>query len=127
MLFRFWPVECVTNRTTFGGSVPPNADASDTSPARSPDDATFRHLATTYASAHPGMNTAAFPTGITNGAAWYTVRGGMQDWNYAVGKCMELTVELGDDKRPAAAELGPAFEDNRPAILDFITASALGG
>ena len=36
-----------------------------------------------------------FPRGgTTNGAAWYPIYGSMQDWNYIVGGCMELTLEL---------------------------------
>ena len=45
----------------------------------SPDDAAFRHLASVYARAHKDMAASAeFVGGITNGAAWYPVRGGMQ-------------------------------------------------
>ena len=44
-----------------------------------PDDKTFRHLASTYAQAHRQMhNSKEFQGGITNGAAWYPVWGGMQ-------------------------------------------------
>ena len=47
--------------------------------AACPDDAAFRHLALTYAQAHKKMNRSKeFPGGITNGAAWYPVWGGMQ-------------------------------------------------
>ena len=52
----------------------------------SPDDATFRHLAETYATHHATMARAdrepcpgtdeGFEGGITNGARWYTVAGG---------------------------------------------------
>lgn len=48
-----------------------------------PDDDVFKHLAATYANAHPTMHQGtacpgtdiAFPNGITNGAAWYKVKG----------------------------------------------------
>lgn len=47
--------------------------------AASPDDATYRHLASAYANAHATMNTSKeFAGGITNGAAWYPLWGGMQ-------------------------------------------------
>ena len=53
-------------------------DPNDTYSA-SPDDATFRHLARIYADAHADMhNSNEFPEGITNGAQWYPISGGLQ-------------------------------------------------
>ncbi len=48
-----------------------------------PDDAVFKHLALTYAKTHGNMAKEAhcgeqFVDGITNGAYWYDVPGGMQ-------------------------------------------------
>jgi hypothetical protein len=36
--------------------------------------------------------------GITNGAAWYTVYGSIQDWLYIMGDQMHLTLELWEYK-----------------------------
>ena len=45
----------------------------------SPDDATFRYLAKVYAAAHADMHDSKeFAEGITNGAHWYPISGGMQ-------------------------------------------------
>lgn len=49
----------------------------------------FRYLASTYAQNHPEMKTGhnceeVFPDGITNGAHWYELNGGMQ------GKFMDI-------------------------------------
>jgi hypothetical protein len=35
-----------------------------------------------------------FNNGITNGADWYVIEGGMQDYNYFVSNAIELSVEL---------------------------------
>jgi len=66
-----------------------------------PDDETFRYLATTYARSHRTMSKNIrcgprdnFPGGITNGAQWYDVPGGMQDFNYVHSNAMEITLEL---------------------------------
>lgn len=56
------------------GSTSPN-----TTYSASPDDAAFRHLASVYANAHLDMHKSQeFPGGITNGAHWYPLSGGMQ-------------------------------------------------
>ena len=57
----------------------------------SPDDDVFVKVSKTYAYAHPTMHRGnprclihaeKFKDGITNGAAWYPISGGMQDYNY---------------------------------------------
>lgn len=61
-----------------------------------------------------------FPDGITNGAAWYSVTGGMQDWSYVVGGAYELTLEVGCDKFPPAAQLPEFWKQNREALLQYV-------
>ncbi|XP_037819947.1 carboxypeptidase D isoform X1 [Lucilia sericata] len=93
------------------------------------DNELFQHLAKVYANAHPTMHLGdpcplfkneIFPNGITNGAQWYSVTGGMQDWNYVKAGVMELTLELGCDKFPMAHELPKYWQDNREPLLLFI-------
>ena len=95
----------------------------------SPDDATFRHLASVYASAHATMSSSATPScaagdkfknGVTNGAEWYDVPGGMQDFNYMYSNCMEITVELSCCKYPRATQLADEWRNNRRALLDYM-------
>merc|ERR1711976_395698 len=100
--------------------------------SKSPDDETFKHIALTYAQNHPRMsdpqrpgcdqphNPFATQGGITNGAAWYTVEGGMQDFNYLSSNDFEITLELGCDKYPPASELKQEWEDNKKALLEFM-------
>ena len=67
--------------------------------SETPDHDVFVHLAKTYASNHPYMEDTSkvcehwgfFRDGITNGADWYEVRGGMQDFNYDFSNAMEIT------------------------------------
>lgn len=93
------------------------------------EDEVFRHLANTYASAHrtmyqgkpcPSFIRESFPDGITNGADWYPVTGGMQDWSYLKGGTYELTMEVGCYKFPEASELSQYWTDNREPLIKYI-------
>jgi len=104
----------------------------------SPDDETFKHIALTYSKNHPRMGDPSTPGcdkqfnpfakqgGITNGAAWYTVEGGMQDFNYLSSNDFEITLELGCDKYPAASVLQKEWEENKQSLLEFIWQAHLG-
>ncbi|XP_031560239.1 carboxypeptidase D-like [Actinia tenebrosa] len=96
----------------------------------SPDDKLFKHLASVYARAHPTMHlgkpacsddpSEMFPGGITNGAQWYPVAGGMQDFNYLKSNAFEITVEVSCCKFPRADKLKGFWEANKPALLAYL-------
>ena len=96
--------------------------------SRSPDDAIFRELALVYSQSHATMHLGqtcpgdweSFPNGITNGAHWYDVPGGMQDYNYLHSNCFEVTFELSCCKYPRAKHLSKEWENNREALISFI-------
>lgn len=100
--------------------------------SKAPDDAMFRRLATIYASNHRTMKTGhvcqgdSFPGGITNGAAWYDVPGGMEDFNYLHSNCFEITMELSCCKYPWAKELNKEWELNKESLLQFMEATHSG-
>lgn len=96
--------------------------------SRSPDDDIFRQLALAYSNAHATMHegkacpgdSSGFPGGITNGAAWYNVKGGMQDYNYFQSNCFEITVEQGCWKFPLAEKLESIWNANKPALISYM-------
>lgn len=51
----------------------------------------------------------------------------MQDWNYLAAGCMELTLELSQNKWPPAEELSALWEDNRLSLLNLPLTAAFGG
>lgn len=86
-----------------------------------PDDETFRFMASTYSRSHFNMSLSKeFSGGITNGASWYPIYGGMQDWNYIYAGCFELTLELSDNKWPNASELHTLWEYNKMSMLNLV-------
>jgi len=101
--------------------------------SKSPDDKTFKALAEVYANSHQIMHQGVgichdynFPGGITNGAKWYIVEGGMQDFNYLFSNCMELTLELSCCKYPEETELQGLWEQNKESMVKYLEV-ALGG
>ncbi|XP_035681590.1 carboxypeptidase N catalytic chain-like [Branchiostoma floridae] len=106
-----------------------NADNVD---VKTPDDDLFKHLSNVYAQAHATMVGGAPAgcyngnNGITNGAAWYSVVGGMQDFNYLHTNCFEVTLELGCPKYPPEKDLPQEWNNNRDALVSFIEKVHLG-
>lgn len=89
-----------------------------------PDDSAFVSMARTYADANPSMlasnSDPAFDNGITNGADWYAINGGMQDWNYVWIGDFETTLEISTIKWPAASTLPGYWNDNLESMLRYL-------
>ncbi|KAJ7513664.1 hypothetical protein O6H91_23G009500 [Diphasiastrum complanatum] len=95
---------------------------------KSPDDDSFRYLASIYSQYHTNMSKSSeFKDGITNGAAWYPLYGGMQDWNYIHGHCLDLTLELCGQKWPPANQILPIWEDNKTSMLKLVASLVKSG
>lgn len=95
--------------------------------APSPDDLIFEDLSLRYAMHNgPMFASTEFENGISNGSAWYSITGGMQDWNYRYAGCMEVTIELSNTFQPPSEHLPQLWEDNREAMLAYLEAVHLG-
>jgi len=105
----------------------------------SPDDKTFRYLSESYAENHASMadpnrvpcemtgdDSFGKQGGITNGARWYSVQNGMQDFNYLSTNCFEITLELGCVKWPLADQLESMWADNKEALMVYMWHSHAG-
>ena len=123
----------VLSANLHGGSLVANYPLDDypigSRNSATPDDDVFKQIALTYsmnhATMHLGRACAGYPDerfklGITNGAHWYSVEGGMQDYNYFHSNCFEITLELSCCKFPYARELEKYWNDNKNALLAFI-------
>lgn len=88
-------------------------------------------MAHTYADAHPIMRQGnscndSFTDGITNGAHWYELNGGMQDFNYAFSNCFELTIELSCCKFPPASSLPSEWQNNKRSLIQLLKLAHIG-
>jgi len=91
------------------------------SPTPSPDHDTFVSLARSYADNNPPMSASfQFPNGITNGAEWYSIRGGMQDWEYVWYGDYDITLEVSSIKWPNASQLPDFWDDNLESMLAYM-------
>jgi len=106
-------------------NYPWDGDASGASvftPTPDPDHAAFVSISRTYADLNPPMyanSGGSFDHGITNGAEWYMIRGGMQDWSYFWRGNFEVTIEVSNVKWPAAATLPQFWAENLASMLAY--------
>lgn len=61
-----------------------------------------------------------FLNGITNGALWYHVAGGMQDWQYVNTNCLEITVEMGCYKFPQKSMLPHLWDEHKYSLFAYM-------
>jgi len=90
----------------------------------SPDDGIYRKLANTYAKNWPNIDnpcTSEFPSGTTNGADWYSLTGGLQDYSYLVYGTLHMTIEVSCVKFPGENELGVVVQSNKEPVKAYLT------
>ncbi len=60
-----------------------------------------------------------YNNGITNGAAWYMIGGGRQDYMNGYAECRELTIECSNTKCPNASQMPNFWNINKNSIFAF--------
>ncbi|WIA34349.1 hypothetical protein OEZ86_012687 [Tetradesmus obliquus] len=88
-------------------------------------------LARVYAQNHALMKTNSnsslgFVNGTVQGARWYTLLGGMQDWVFFDRGSVELTLELHEQMKPPPQQLPAMWALNQPALLRFAEMGQIG-
>jgi subtilisin-like proprotein convertase family protein len=87
----------------------------------SPDEDMFASISLSYASNNPPMYASTeFTDGITNGAAWYAIDGGMQDWEYVYYGDFEVTMEISHAKWPSGSTLPTLWDDNFESMFSYL-------
>jgi len=106
------------------------AGSSTFTPTVAPDHDTFVSIARSYADNNPPMSTsnggAGFDNGIVNGADWYSINGGMQDYDFVWHGGFELTLEVSNTKWPPASQLPDFWDDNLESMLAYLERSTEG-
>lgn len=64
--------------------------------------------------------------GVTNGAAWYIIYGGRQDWHNYFKKGREITLEISATKNPNASTLPNYWNYNYDALLTYLENALYG-
>lgn len=67
-----------------------------------------------------------FEDGISNGAYWYPINGGMQDYNYRYTNCFEITVELSCVKMVDEAQLKNYWRENKDSLIAYMKRVHMG-
>lgn len=84
------------------------------------DDEQFKKLALVYSQNHLEMkHSKKFKNGIVNGAKWYVLYGGSQDWNYIHVGTKELTIEVSKIKKPVSSTLDSYWLKNKKSLIKF--------
>jgi hypothetical protein len=96
--------------------------------ALAPDNAALIKMSLEYSTYNPPMyNNPSFPQGITNGAAWYVIKGGLQDWAYHENNDWDVTIEYANAFAPPASALDSLWlRDNKQSFIHFIKSARYG-
>ena len=87
------------------------------------DDAWWQYVSREYATLAQSVNSSYMTdrnNGITNGAQWYMIGGGRQDYMNGYMQCREVTIECSTIKNPNASQLPSFWNYNHNAMLAYM-------
>ena len=95
----------------------------DNTYTRHADDAWWQYISREYANLVHAVSSTYMTdedNGITNGADWYTIGGGRQDYMNGYCQCREITIECSSTKNPSASQLPTFWNYNHNALLAYM-------
>ena len=105
----------------------------DNNYARHADDAWWQYVSREYADMAQDAAQSTDPTymtdeenGITNGADWYRIGGGRQDYMNYYHQCREVTIECSTTKCPPASQLPSFWDYNYNSIFAYMNQALYG-
>lgn len=88
---------------------------------RHPLDHLVKGFSQVYSDLNPDMRSSReFAGGVTNGADWYKVSGGMQDWSYAWYNDLQITIEVSHQKWPRYKDIPSFYKNNKEAMIKYM-------
>ena len=93
------------------------------------DDAWYQLISHEYADLTHEVNPNYmndYNNGITNGAQWYMIGGGRQDYMNGYAQCRELTIECSNTKLPNGSQLPTFWNYNKNSIFAFMNQCLYG-
>lgn len=87
------------------------------------DDDWWQYVSREYADLAQAVNSSYMTdldNGITNGAQWYMIGGGRQDYMNGYRQCREATIECSDVKNPSASQLPNFWNYNHNSMLAYM-------
>tara|TARA_Y100000385_G_scaffold13065_1_gene13315 strand:+ start:3277 stop:4827 length:1551 start_codon:yes stop_codon:yes gene_type:complete len=93
------------------------------------DDDWWQHVARAYVDTLYNYSSnyfTSFNDGITNGADWYEIHGGRQDFMNYFNYCREFTLEMSNDKIPNPSYLPDIWDANAASLVNYVEQSLFG-
>ena len=93
------------------------------------DDAWYQLISHEYADLTHQMNPNymnQYNNGITNGAQWYMIGGGRQDYMNGYAQCRELTIECSNSKLPNGNQLPNFWNYNKNSLFAYMNQCIYG-